>query len=73
MSNGMAPALRWADTYFHRRESLMTFLKKIFGRKEPVQRVQVCVECGMPVGEHRDWCSILRLRDEHEGPRSEQA
>jgi len=39
----------------------MTFLKKIFGIKtEPVKRVRICVECGMPVAEHKDWCSILR-------------
>ena len=39
----------------------MNFLRKIFGgRKEPVKRVRICVECGMPVAEHKDWCSILR-------------
>ncbi len=40
----------------------MTFLKKIFGMKtgEPAKRVRICVECGMPVAEHKDWCSILR-------------
>ncbi len=39
----------------------MTFLRKLFGRKsEPVKRVRICQECGMPVGEHKDWCSILR-------------
>lgn len=40
----------------------MTFLKRLFGRAEapPVQRVRVCVECGMPIAEHKEWCSILR-------------
>ncbi len=39
----------------------MTILKKLFGMKsEPVKRVRICQECGMPVGEHKDWCSILR-------------
>ena len=39
----------------------MSFLQKLFSRKaEPKQRVRVCVECGMPVAEHKDWCSILR-------------
>ncbi len=38
----------------------MTFLKKLFGSKEPVQRVRICVECGMPVAEHKDWCSIYQ-------------
>jgi hypothetical protein len=42
----------------------MTFLKKLFGSKAPVQRVRVCVECGMPVAEHKDWCSILRTQQE---------
>ena len=39
----------------------MSFLSKLFSRKaEPKQRVRVCVECGMPIAEHKDWCSILR-------------
>ncbi len=39
----------------------MSLLKRLFGKNEPAKpRVRVCVECGMPVEEHRDWCSILR-------------
>ena len=39
----------------------MTFLQKLFSKKaEPKQRVRVCVECGMPVADHKEWCSILR-------------
>ena len=39
----------------------MGFIQKLFSRKaEPKQRVRVCVECGMPVAEHKEWCSILR-------------
>ena len=39
----------------------MGLLDKLFGKKTaPKQRVRVCVECGMPVAEHKDWCSILR-------------
>jgi ribosomal protein S27AE len=40
----------------------MTFLKKLFWwkRNKPVRRVRICVECGMPVAEHKEWCSILR-------------
>ena len=38
----------------------MTLLKKLFGGKKPVERVRICVECGMPIAEHREWCSILR-------------
>jgi hypothetical protein len=42
----------------------MTILKKLFGSKPPAQRVRVCVECGMPVAEHKDWCSIYRTQKE---------
>ena len=39
----------------------MGLLQKLFSRKSaPKQRVRVCVECGMPVAEHKEWCSILR-------------
>jgi hypothetical protein len=39
----------------------MSLLKRLLGRKEPPkQRIRICVECGMPVAEHKDWCSILR-------------
>jgi hypothetical protein len=45
----------------------MTFLKRLLGKDEPPkQRVRVCVECGMPVAEHKDWCSILRGQQERE-------
>jgi hypothetical protein len=41
----------------------MSFFDKLLGRKtEPRQRVRVCVECGMPVQEHKDWCSIFRVQ-----------
>ena len=46
----------------------MTFLKKLFGKtEEPKARIRVCVECGMPVAEHKDWCSILRGEAEMKG------
>jgi hypothetical protein len=39
----------------------MSFFQKLFRKKaDPKQRVRVCVECGMPVAEHKEWCSILR-------------
>jgi hypothetical protein len=39
----------------------MSLLKKLFGKNDPPkQRVRVCVECGMPVADHKDWCSIYR-------------
>jgi hypothetical protein len=45
----------------------MTFLQKMFSRKtEPRQRIRICVECGMPVAEHKDWCSILRIQKERD-------
>ena len=43
----------------------MSFLQKLFsGRPKQGQRVRICVECGMPVAEHREWCSILRTQRE---------
>jgi hypothetical protein len=42
----------------------MTFLKKIFGKDDPKPRTRICVECGMPVAEHKDWCSIFRTQQE---------
>jgi len=39
----------------------MSLFKKLFGKSEPPKpRVRVCVECGMPVADHKEWCSILR-------------
>jgi hypothetical protein len=39
----------------------MSLLSRLLGKSEPPKkRVRICVECGMPVAEHKDWCSILR-------------
>ena len=40
----------------------MSFLKQLFSSRtmEPAKRVRVCVECGMPVADHKEWCSIRR-------------
>jgi hypothetical protein len=40
----------------------MSLLKRLFGKNDepPKRRVRICVECGMPVADHKDWCSILR-------------
>jgi len=39
----------------------MSLLKRLLGKSEPPKpRIRVCVECGMPVADHKDWCSILR-------------
>ena len=44
--------------------TIMTILKKLFAPKVPAQRVRVCVECGMPIAEHKEWCSIYRTQQE---------
>ena len=45
----------------------MSFLKKLMGKSEaPKPRVRICVECGMPVAEHKTWCSILRIQQERD-------
>ena len=54
----------------------MSFLKRLFSRNtEPRQRVRICVECGMPIAEHKDWCSILRTQRERDAraPQTEHA
>jgi len=39
----------------------MSLLSRLLKKSEPPkQRVRICVECGMPVPEHKDWCSILK-------------
>lgn len=44
----------------------MTLWQKLFSRKpKPGQRIRICVECGMPVAQHKDWCSILRTQQEY--------
>ena len=46
-------------------EVFMSFLSRLLGKSEPPkQRVQVCVECGMPVADHKQWCSILAGQNE---------
>src|SRR3954454_18458023 len=43
----------------------MSFLKRLLGKTDPPkQRIRVCVECGMPLAEHKDWCSIHRAATE---------
>ena len=44
----------------------MTIFQKLFSKKPDAgkPRVRVCVECGMPVAEHKDWCSIFRTQQE---------
>jgi hypothetical protein len=52
----------------------MSILKRLFASgKSSKPRVRVCVECGMPVAEHKQWCSILRgqaeMREKASAPR----
>lgn len=47
-------------------ERRMSLLKRLLGKEQPKQRVHICVECGMPVAEHKEWCSILRTQREME-------
>ncbi len=52
----------------------MTLLKKLLGLKdEPKKRIRICVECGMPVEEHKEWCSILRIRQDVEQRQARRA
>lgn len=45
----------------------MSLLKWLFGQKEaPKQRIRVCLECGMPLAEHKDWCAVRRHQMELE-------
>jgi len=40
----------------------ISLLKRLFPTKpkDPPKRVRVCIECGMPIAEHKEWCSILK-------------
>jgi hypothetical protein len=39
----------------------MSLWKRLLGKAEPPkQRIRVCMECGMPIAEHKEWCSIRR-------------
>lgn len=52
----------------------MTLLKRLFGTGTPQKpRVRICVECGMPIAEHREWCSILRGQQEMQRAAASQA
>ena len=48
----------------------MSLLKRLLGKSEPPKvRVRVCVECGMPLTEHKDWCAIHQQHLERKAPR----
>ena len=52
----------------------MSFLSRLFSKRPPPKaRVRVCAECGMPVAEHKRWCSILRGQIEMQQAREARA
>ena len=53
----------------------MSLFKKLFGQEKdtPKTRVRICVECGMPVAEHKDWCAILRGQQELDAAKQRSA
>ena len=51
----------------------MSFLTNLFRKSPPPQRVRICVECGMPVAEHKTWCSILRIQQERDAKNAAKA
>ena len=45
----------------------MSLLKRLMGRaSHRKSAVRVCVECGMPLAEHKDWCAIHQQQLERE-------
>jgi hypothetical protein len=42
------------------RSCSLSILDRFFSRKPDTPRIRICSECGMPVGDHKEWCSILR-------------
>ena len=62
------------DIFLLLRRPEMSFLKKLFWwkRNRPA-RVRICVECGMPVGEHKGWCSIFRTMQDLQKRATESA
>ena len=52
----------------------MSLIQKLFSRKPstPATRVRVCMECGMPVESHANWCAILRTQQEMDLKRAER-
>jgi hypothetical protein len=43
-------------------EGTLSLLKRLLGKNDPPkERVRICVECGMPIAKHKDWCSIYQI------------
>jgi hypothetical protein len=53
----------------------MSFLTNLFrrGHAGPKPRVRVCIECGMPLDQHKDWCAIRQTELEMAQKRAEAA
>ncbi len=53
----------------------MAFLKKLLGlkRNQAQPRVRICLQCGMPVGEHKEWCAIVKAQQEAQQGQTEAA
>jgi hypothetical protein len=63
---GTNPELAWGVERNAREErgDGMSLIKRLFGKGGEPKRTRICVECGMPVAEHKEWCSILRGQNE---------
>ena len=51
----------------------MSLLNSLFRRvsQEPKTRIRVCIECGMPLDQHKAWCAIRQTQLEMEAKRRE--
>jgi hypothetical protein len=42
----------------------LSLLKRLLGKNDPPkERIRICVECGMPIAEHKEWCSIFQIEN----------
>ena len=49
----------------------MSLLNRLLGRSEsPKTRTRVCVECGMPIDRHQQWCAIWQTQQAMEQKRT---
>jgi hypothetical protein len=45
----------------------VNLFKRLLGSRQPPKpRIRVCIECGMPIAEHKEWCTILLYQKERE-------
>jgi hypothetical protein len=52
----------------NRGDGQMSLLNRILGRESQGSkpRVRVCLECGMPLDQHKQWCAIWQTQREME-------